>query len=308
MRSRKLVFGILAAFGLLLVGTLTLGSVALPALAQNPMGGGMMGNSPYGQTYTGTMPYGWGMMGGWPCPGGTGYLPYGQAYTGTLPYGYGMMGMMSMMGGYGYTMPGIPGAWGAPGANAQPISLDQASQAVKQYLAATNNPDLEPTEVMEFTLNFYAEIHEKSTGTGAFELLVDRYTGAIYPEPGPNMMWNAKYGPMAGGGTPGGQGMMGGRGMMGGQGMMGTMLWWDPNSVKPSVTAEQAVQLAQQYLDRVAQGLKAGDAEPFYGYYTLHTTKDGQITGMLSVNAYTGAVWYHAWHGDFVRMAETTQQ
>jgi len=26
--------------------------------------------------------------------------------------------------------------------------------------------------------------------------------------------------------------------------------------------------------------------------------------GMLSVNASTGTVWYHWWHGRFVRMAE----
>jgi len=294
MVTRKIAFGIVAVLGLLVVGALITSAPVSPALAQGPMGGDMMGNAPYGQAYTGTVPFGYGMMnmmgmmaimGGWAGPGGMmGYLAYGQAYTGTVPFGNGTMGMM--------------GNWGAQPSNAQPISLDQATQAVKQYLAAANNPGLQLTEVMEFSLNFYAEIHEKSTGTGAFELLVDRYTGAIYPEPGPNMMWNAKYGHMAGGG------MMG---MMGAVNSPGAMMWWDPNAVKPSVTAEQAVQLAQQYLDQAGQGLKAGDAEPFYGYYTLHVEKDGQITGMLSVNAYTGAVWYHAWHGDFVGMKQLTE-
>ena len=42
----------------------------------------------------------------------------------------------------------------------------------------------------------------------------------------------------------------------------------------------------------------------FYGYYTLHTLKEGQIEGMLSVNGYTGAVWYHNWHSSFIRMRE----
>ena len=41
-----------------------------------------------------------------------------------------------------------------------------------------------------------------------------------------------------------------------------------------------------------------GDAFP--GYYTLETLKAGKITGMISVNASTGAVWPHWWHGAFI--------
>jgi hypothetical protein len=44
------------------------------------------------------------------------------------------------------------------------------------------------------------------------------------------------------------------------------------------------------------------EAEAFPGYYTLHTLRDGKITGMLSVNAATGQVWYRSWHGNFVAM------
>jgi hypothetical protein len=98
---------------------------------------------------------------------------------------------------------------------AQAIGFDKAVEAAQQYLNSFNNADLALAEVMEFDNNFYAVVTEKSTGTGAFELLVNRYTGAVYPEPGPNMMWNTKYGHMAGGGMMGG-GMMGG-GMMGGR-------------------------------------------------------------------------------------------
>jgi hypothetical protein len=32
--------------------------------------------------------------------------------------------------------------------------------------------------------------------------------------------------------------------------------------------------------------------------------KDDQVYGMLSVNGYTGDVWYHTWHGDFIDMTE----
>ena len=51
---------------------------------------------------------------------------------------------------------------------------------------------------MEMQYNFYIEVKEKDTGVHAFELLVNPYSGAVYPEPGPNMMWNTKYGMMGG--------------------------------------------------------------------------------------------------------------
>jgi len=44
--------------------------------------------------------------------------------------------------------------------------------------------------------NFYIRVKETSTGVNAFKILVSR-NGGISPEPGPNMMWNAKYSPMA---------------------------------------------------------------------------------------------------------------
>src|SRR3990172_6102115 len=54
-------------------------------------------------------------------------------------------------------------------------------------------------------------VKESETGLGAFELLVDPASQVAYPEYGPNMMWNLKYGGL------GHNSMMGGRGgMMGG--------------------------------------------------------------------------------------------
>ncbi len=121
----------------------------------------------------------------------------------------------------------------------------------------------------------------------AYELIIDNYTGAISPEQGPNMMWNQKYG------------------MMGG-GMMGTLTGWsNGSSSQMTVTPEQAVTDAQHWLDANDPGLTADkEATPFDGYYTLHTLKDGKIVGMLSVNGYTGQVWYHTWHGSFVQSKE----
>lgn len=182
-----------------------------------------------------------------------------------------MMGPGSMMGG----------GWGNVNPNAKPITIDQAAEAVQRYLNAYNR-NLVLAEVMDFAWNYYAEVEEKDTRIHAMELLIDKYTGVVSPEMGPNMMWNTKYNPMAG--------------MMGGQ-------YGKPTATMP-VSPDQAKTLAQQYLDTNAPGLTVAEADTFYGYYTLHTLKNGQVEGMLSVNGFTGAIWYHTWHGPFIGVKE----
>ena len=200
--------------------------------------------------------------------------------------------------GQGYGAPG----WGAGGDVA---SLTDARAAVERAVGSYGNPDLKVTEVMEFANNYYAEVREKDTGIGAMELLVDKNTGQVYPEPGPNMMWNAKYGMMSG--SRGMGGMMGSNG----GGMMGSPVDLSVDSSaqgnagnKMPINPEGAREIADDYLDRVSPGTQAGEAETFYGYYTLHTERDGRIIGMLSVNGYSGEIWYHSWHGAFVAMDE----
>jgi hypothetical protein len=210
---------------------------------------------------------------------------------GMMGQGYGIGPSTGITGTMPYSPGGCPmyGGWGT--GTGTPISMDQAIAAARQYVAAYGNSDLTLTEVMEFTNNFYAEVKEKSTGIHAFELLINRYTGVVSPEPGPNMMWNTKYGHM--GGLRGG--MM--RGMMGG--------WWGQSDGAMTVTPEQARQKAQQWLDTYLPGTTvAEEADTFYGYYTIHVMKNGQVYGMLSVNGYSGQVWYHTWHGDFIGLRE----
>ena len=81
--------------------------------------------------------------------------------------------------------------------NQDPLTLAQAQDAVEKYIATLNNDDLKLAEVMIFDNQAYAEIVEKSTGIGAMEVLVDPATLNVFPEYGPNMMWNLKYGMMA---------------------------------------------------------------------------------------------------------------
>ncbi len=44
---------------------------------------------------------------------------------------------------------------------------------------------------MEFERNFYAIVAEEDTGIGAMELLIDRVSGVVGPEPGPNILYRA---------------------------------------------------------------------------------------------------------------------
>jgi len=184
------------------------------------------------------------------------------------------------------------------------VSMEDAHSISENYLASVGDSDLEIGEIMEFSQNYYVVFDEESTGMGAFEMLVDKNSGLIFPEYGPNMMWNLKYGH---------GGMMSGRGgmMSGPSGMTGTdygdmMGGYLPEEYSDEPISEaRAMELAQGFLDVRYSGAEADDPHPFYGYYTIHTTMDGEIFGMLSVNAFSGQVWYHSWHGDFVGMTES---
>ena len=73
-------------------------------------------------------------------------------------------------------------------------SIDLALSIAEGYLTSLDSSDLAIDEIMEFEQNFYVIYYEKTTGIGAFEMLIDKDTGRIFPEYGPNMMWNTKYG------------------------------------------------------------------------------------------------------------------
>ena len=240
----------------------------------------------------------WGVAGAWPAgmmgrtlgdPAGVGNYAYGGG-MGPGMMGGGMMGGSMMAGG----MMGGTSLYGL-----EPLTLTEAEEALNDYLAFLGNDDLRLGEIMIFDNQAYAEIVEASTGIGAMEVLVDPVTRAVYPEHGPNMMWNLKYSPMAGSGMIGGMmGYYGGRSLGRGLGTLDL-------SAEMSVTTSEAVEAAQDYLDRYLPGTVADEhADPFYGYYTLHILRDGETVGMLSVNGFSAQVFLHSWHGDFVEMTE----
>jgi hypothetical protein len=250
----------------------------------------------------------YGVTGGRGAIGGPGMMGqfYGQDDDEDVPYNFGpgmMRGGRGMMGGaypngeaypYGYGMgPGMMGGYNSGLADVEPLTVEEAEGAIVDYLDAVGDDDLEPGEIMIFDNHAYGQIVEESTGIGAMEVLVDPVTRTVYPEYGPNMMWNTKYGHHAG--------------RFGGPGMMGRGYGWQaaPDAgTALSIDEEEAVEAAQNYLDTYLPGAQADEhADPFYGYYTLHVLRDGEVIGMLSVNGYTGEVWLHTWHGSFVEMA-----
>jgi hypothetical protein len=157
------------------------------------------------------------------------------------------------------------------------ISIETAAQTAETYTAKLGS-EFRVAEVMEFERNFYAVIVEKETGRGAFEVLIDPFSGTVTPEPGPNMMWNGKYG-----------------GRMHRTGQTG----------ENKLSIEEALTAAQKYLDQAEPGATvAADGVSFYGYYTFDYSIDGKTAGMLSVHGSTGEVWPHTWHGAFVAEKE----
>lgn len=154
--------------------------------------------------------------------------------------------------------------------------IQEAKDLAEQYLTR-NYPFLEVEEIMEFSNNFYIIAKETATENSALELLIDRYSGRVYLEPGPSMMWNTKYGHH--------------------------QMHTNPTVLMP-IDSDSAVMIAQDWLNRNTAGYRVEETAVFYGYYTMDFAEKEQIFGMLSVNGYSGEVWYHSWHGDFISMEE----
>ncbi len=224
--------------------------------------------------------------------------PYGTTPGAINPYGGfgGMMGRGGMMGGgyyggygsttggYGMGCRGLNGYAGMPTTSGTPITINAAATIAEQYVGSLTNKDLAVDEVEEYTQNFYVLVKETSTGRGAFELLINKYTGAVSPEMGPNMMWNTKYGMMS-------------------SGMMG-WITGTTTATQMAVTLDQAKANAQAFLDVNYPGTTVGSVDTFYGYYHVDVLQAGTTYGMLSVNGYSGQIWYHTWHGAFIQAVE----
>jgi hypothetical protein len=199
----------------------------------------------------------------------------GASMMGVRGSGAGMMNRSDVAGRAGMMDGGMMGdtRMGAvvAGDGVRVRSLDAGRQRAQRF---ADRWGLRVGEVMQFDNGFYAELLT-TDGTRATEVLVDPADGSVRLEYGPAMMWNISYGMHAG-----------------------------SVSGSATVSTAEATKLAQAWLDAQRPGLTAGEPELFPGYYTLHTMRDGKVAGMLSVNAFTGAVWYHVWHGTYIAMSE----
>ena len=273
-----------------IIGTVLVATALVTATAFAYMGGRGF-NGPFGTNadsgsygvYPGGMMGGAGMMGG-----------YGRGSGMMGGYGYGTTTPLTASGQYGWgdchgrtSLNGYAGSTN----NGTALTIDAAVSIAQNYLASLSNNDLAIEEVEEYTQNFYVLFKEKSTGIGAFEMLIDKFTGSIYPEMGPNMMWNTKYGSTST------------AGMMGGM-MSGYAPYTGTPTTTMTVTATQATTNAQQFLNSYLSGATTEGVTTFHGYYTIEVLNSGTTYGMLSVNGYTGQVWYHNWHGTFVQEVE----
>ena len=257
------------ALGVALV--LLVASVAMAAL-------GMLGPAPWqsgppwgapagtrGMPWTGSGQYG-GMMGGRDAH--MGWDGHGGMMGGPDAH-MGWGGHGGMMGEpYGSGMGSGPGGMMAGHVRlaGDGQRVDSIAQARARAAKAGAPKGLEPGEVMQFTNGFYVELKD-ADGDPTTEVLVNPASGAVQTEYGPAMMWNT--GTRTGG-----------------------------------LTEQQAHEAAAAWLGSNRSGERVTSITAYPGYFTVDTAAGGKMVGMLSVNATTGAVWYHTWHGAVVGMED----
>jgi hypothetical protein len=207
-----------------------------------------------------------------------GGMGHGDGTTGNGSMGKGMGGMMLVSGADPYR------------ADRRLLEMSDAVEIAGRYLAALNLPGLALDEVEEWDFNYYVVVREAPPSEfAAFQLVIDKWSGAVTPEPGPNMMWNTKYrvrhSMMHGmGGSHGGQ----------------------PMTVTPEAAAAAASRFLGERFPTRGSLAVVSPPDRFYGYYTFDVvdTATGAKFGMLSVNGATATVWYHTWHGGFIQGRE----
>lgn len=228
-----------------------------------------------------------------------------------LLIGYGVWGVNFLNNGKyfssGYDRP-MTDRWYGDQVTREKLSVDQVMGIINDHIKGYGS-NLQVSDIFVYKdSDYYVSVEEKDTGRGAMELLVNPYTGEIYPEYGPSMMWNEKYGGYNR------YGMHRGNGMHGGYGMMGDERWnmmdkapqynYKNRNITNPLGREQAIIIADNYVkDRAGDEFSVtGTGHEFYGYFTFHIELGDDPIGMISVNSYTGEPWYHDWHGELVEV------
>lgn len=198
-----------------------------------------------------------------------------------LLIGTGLLGLALLLGGaqapsWGPPLIGPGGGGGMADlhsgptvAGARPLPDTELRRRLEAF-AASRWPASTLQGVMPFADNTYAVVTDPASGQGLAEVLVDRCSGAVGLEPGPNMVWNVRSG------QPG--------------------RWMGAPARLTSIGEADARARAATFLTTYLPGAKVRDGHTLAGYYTFDYVL-GNALGMLSVNARTGEVWRHTWHG-----------
>ena len=212
---------------------------------------------------------GGGMMPGpmpWPGPGpnpgpnpgsGWDHMGYGKGHG---MWGAGGMGSMMYQNtiAYGYLN------------RFNPIADAAEAQAVIQSFIDASNSSLQISELWEYGTVYKAELSD-TNGAKAFDLLADKVTGAVMPEMGFSMMFNASY---------------------------GKRLYRTPAFRKQlSISPDEATIIAQTFVINNSLGYTLGPPEIYPGYYKFHTTQGSSLRMDIMVNGYHGGVWMNTFLG-----------
>lgn len=201
------------------------------------------------------------------------------------------------------------------------VTIDEASTAAEGWLAENGYTDLVVAEVVDVDGRYYV-IVDDAEGNGAVDLFVSRDGSSVHPAP--TMLWNTDDDLMANMMSGMMSGMMGDgmdSGMMGGDhqrgsmndgsmsdmdgmsGMSGMSGMMDPAACQAMMgvpaeeplaeplTAGQAADAAQAWLDANRAGSTATGTVSFPGYVTLRVSDGATITGLIAVQLTTGTVW-----------------
>ncbi|MDY0387229.1 hypothetical protein SDC9_137611 [bioreactor metagenome] len=194
-------------------------------------------------------------------PGGyqSGHMGPGMMNNPDYNYSYesGMMGNMMMGNMMALYYP-----------ESKPITQDEAIKSMQSF-AKQYGSNIEIDDFMAFSSNYYGVVKDANSNQDIAEVLVDRYSGSAYPEPGPNMMWNTRYGA--------------GRTQAGSTG-------YDLAGAK---------KLAEDFLTGYLPGAEILESKAMPGYYTFDFGRN-DTEGMLSVNTFSGQIWVHTWHGSYL--------
>lgn len=160
------------------------------------------------------------------------------------------------------------------------LDLKELKDKVEDYIHDYDK-DLEIDETFKYDEGYYYfSIKEDDTNRGAMELLVNPYTGNIYPKPGPNVMWNQKYN-------------MKYNNTYVGSGNSKIKEDYRSDFRKNKISEKEALKKARDYVERyISKEYDVpSNGEEYYGYYAFEIENGNKRVGMININGVTGEVW-----------------